>query len=418
MARIFRQVALRPGTFPTPLGGRFRLTADKIKRYVAGTQAMLAAGHRPIVFLEHPPLGSPEGAPVQFEASAKTVHDLKAARLRNAVGHLVDASVDDFGNLSYGLQIADDDIARKVDSGLIRFTSPELRENFRDGRGKEFGPVIAHVALVATPRDVSQGGIAASQFSAPAAFQFSLEDWQPMDADTLTEEPEADITENLPPEPEDNPDAPADPEGGQQFAAVLEQLREQCDIDLPADCSPATFVRDLLTALKTLAKLKSKAVPEGPEPDDLPGSGDMMSEESPRQQFSLEDVQAGRAPKLLARVMQAEDSRLRQQLSALPKAARDAVREAVGALQFSADGEVLNALPLSKVLGIMRRCLPNPKALGRGEGETGDATAEQFAAPDHPAGGDWLDKPGRELSPEEVAANVEQFSKRHPGLYR
>lgn len=124
-------------------------TKDKIDHYFANGVEMLKAGIPIPIPLEHQPTATPMNA-----------MDRAANRVRHNTGEVAGFERDvikdpktgnDIHRVMSVLDIKDDEIARKVESGSIRWVSPHIT-SFVDGKGKQWDDVIAHVALTSRPR--------------------------------------------------------------------------------------------------------------------------------------------------------------------------------------------------------------------------------------------------------------------------
>ncbi|HVX15953.1 MAG TPA: hypothetical protein VHC22_32515 [Pirellulales bacterium] len=396
MPAIFKQVScFKPGRYHIG-GDLFRtITGDDIADYVRGTRELLAAGYSIPILFEHAPPGSKEGAPIQLSgATERSKRDERAHQVRHGAGWLKGLELTDDNELSLTLEATDPDAARGLKNGSIRFVSPEFRERFKGSEGREFGRSIAHVALTHTPRNPKQS---------PIAWQCSLADWGPFQASAEEDDTEAD--DNDPPATGENiaeqvsdGDATAGPEmtdtGNEKangdmpttkqpngsdnphLVSALEHLKLR-GIALPEDTDSETFIRDLLTALKTLAakeELDRAAAAEQTDVDEndgtqeyagqgTPTNQDEMVEEKPPIQFSLADVESGACTnRLLGAVIRGAHRDAVGQIDELYKSGRITpnvarrLRERSDALQFSADGEESDEckLSLAEVLDIMK----------------------------------------------------------------
>lgn len=431
-SKLFRQVGLKPATYEVAKGVRQTYSRDELKSYVDGTRAALAMGKRISVFLEHPKPGIPEGGPLDE-------HDKRAQRLKNTVGKLVAIDQDDDGAMSYVLEIKDDQVANQIADGRIRFTSPELRPQWADGKGGQIQKVVAHVALTNNPRSLDQGEFEFADAADAPALQFSLADIveertpvskkkkaaapaqtktkkkasagliraistaiaQFADDEEDDDKPSDDAPVDGDGDGKTNEDEPADddledvvtPGDSDSLKSVLAALANY-DIVLPEDTSPDTFLTNLTAALTALAAVKDKLEGEPNEPD--PGETYMPQEEVTPRQFSLSDASGKlkKANPVLAKLISQSAASVEHQIAGMasrgllaPEVAAD-LRKSFTTVQFSQTGDEQATFTLPQVLGLLAK---NSKAL------TGFAGSVQFGEtdePDHPGGerffsGDW-----------------------------
>jgi len=389
-SKLFRQVALKPGTYQFPGGTRISYSRDDLKSYVEGTRKALAAGKRISVFLEHPKPGSVEGGPLDE-------HDAKADRLRNTVGKLVAIDQEPDGSLSYVLEIAGA-AAEKVADGHIRYTSPELRRTYRNGDGVEINNLVAHVALTNNPRTTQQGEFEYADATEAPALQFSLADYvedQSMPrANPKKAAPKAKPTaktpagrkadfvqalsgliaqfaddeksEDVPPSETSDDDSTSEvPQPGsdkdQQVKACVAALAS-FDIVLPEDTNAENFIANLRAAVTALAAVKDSLNGGDDEPGPEESYMPPQEETTPRQ-FSLEDVTSGRLKKknaVLAKLLTQTAAHVNAEIEGLTKSGTitptvaKALRTKFNAVQFSADGDERPSFTLDEVVGLLR----------------------------------------------------------------
>ena len=374
MPQLFEQVALKPARYHVG-GGIYRdLTAREIQKYIDGTKELLAAGYEPPIIAEHAAPGSDEGAP-----RAKTARDERAEAVKHGAGWMKDVRGTD-GAAAFQLEVCDDDVAKSIRNGSIKFTSPELRDRWIDGHGRVFTNIISHVALTHKPRNPDQGpfepvaGVA--QFSLEDAVQMAAEETEETDApreDTTKPGEKIDLETQT-----GNPDLPDGEEQGgddakrsQRIEAIIAHL-EKLGVSLPADsmsADEATLLDRMLTALMTACKALDRAETE--EAEDEPDVPE-IAEERPNavQQYSLAEVEAPSfSNKLLARVIKNDVDQVKAKLDGMVKAmkigpaVRDRLLAVDGVLQFSADGEFLPALTLPAIVDALDACLLPGSAL-------------------------------------------------------
>lgn len=185
---LFEQTFLKPAKYYTGNGRFTTIDAEFIKNHVAGTARLLADGHRVPILFEHAESGSDEGAPVQAQ------RDKLADTVKHAAGWLVDVKAKDGGNEAvHVLEVPDENIAKKLRSGEIRYTSPEFRPTWIDGKGRVYQNIISHVALTHKPRSTDQSAFVEPTAAATgdagknaAVLQFSLADMVEQMAETET----------------------------------------------------------------------------------------------------------------------------------------------------------------------------------------------------------------------------------------
>lgn len=426
----FSQTFLKPGRYCVgkDAAGKklFRdFSASELAEYTTGTTGMIQAGYKPAVFLEHKQANTAEGAPIQLSAQAE-----KELQLRNGVGWLDTAKVGDDGAALHTIDIRDEAIAGKIRDGSIKFTSPELREEWTDGSGKTHKKVIAHVALTHKPRAINQGEI-------QPAMQFSLADLhvsktkavqlgEPPDFKEEKTEKKPDTTdENPEAKPEtkpQNPDLPAEDTpnaDAQQFEALRVLAKEQLGLDFPADSDPTTIVRDLVLALKTMKAIKEKDAAEEAEDnakeDETTGA---YEDSGVPMQFSLDESSKPKFHnKLLARLIKTEHAAISGRINKLvvndqitPKL-RDELIGNGGTLQFSTEGDVVTKFTLPQVLDLLERCTVEGQALDVSQLSAADEEA-------HPKGDDYFKPEGEAMTVADAEKLAADQAARHPGLFK
>lgn len=382
----FSQTFLKPGRYQVG-PDRFRdFTAEDLQLSIAETTRMIADGNAVPVIYEHPSPGSDAGAPRQS----------KADQVRNGAGWLSKLAQGSDGSASHVLDITDSVAARKVAEGSIKFTSPEIRETFTDGKGRTYRNVFSHFALTHKPRMAGQeplkqvaGGVeGALQFSLADAVQLSDEDDDENPLKKKNPEDEGDddapvvdgasdetpvespAAEAAPEVEAPNADMPPDANAGDMDKALVANLAELGAV-LPDkfDLSSPNAKEVLLTALKTLVKAKQDS---GAEKDNTVEGTETVEQSAPMQ-FSLSDVDdPAFENKLLAKVVKRADADLRGRLESLSSSARisSKVKEDLltmaGSVQFSADAEEVPGISLSQLVGVLEQ-LPPGTVLGNVE---------------------------------------------------
>lgn len=370
----FSQTFLKPGRYQVG-PDRFRdFTAQDLQLSIAETTRMIADGNAVPVIYEHPSPGSAAGAPRQS----------KADQVRNGAGWLNRLAQGSDGSASHVLDITDSVAARKVKEGSIRFTSPEIRESFTDGKGRTYRNVFSHFALTHKPRMAGQeplkqvaGGVeGALQFSLADAVQLSDDDENPFkkkpEDEDGSDEPDGDETpvvdgddsaDDPAPEtpeveaPPVNPDMPPDANAGDMDKAIVANLAELGAV-LP-DAFTLTGPNSaevMLAALKTLVKAKQEADAK----EDTTVEGVEAETEQNPMQFSLSDVSAPSfGNKLLAKLVKQNNKELAGRLDHLAKtnrissAVRDRLANFGSAIQFSGEADELPSLTLGQFVSVL-----------------------------------------------------------------
>lgn len=396
----FEQTFLQPGRYHVG-GGRFRdFTAQEIASYVNGTKELLAAGHSVPLIFEHAAPGSDEGSP----------RDTKAAQVKHGAGWLEGVNLGNDGSALHVLDVTDPDAFKKLSDGSIRFTSPELRPTWTDGKGRVFKNIISHVALTHKPRNPDQSKLQPVQ---EPALQFSLADLEPiqMSDNADDKDPIDKATDNeTPADATENPDMPtpgAASEEQKQLESCIAFLKT-IGVALPANTDASNFMDRLQTGLMTLAESKSKAESDAAADEDEADEAPLIEEKPPIQQFSLSDVEGDKfTNKLLAKVIKAEHGHCKSRLESLvaknniSPALRDSLLGKSDVLQFSADGEYVPSWTLPEMVAVLESCTHPGQGL-EVEQFSAEATEEQ-----HP-GGDAFLQGNAPLTPAQAKALVDQ----------
>ena len=263
-----KQKALKPDKYL--VNGELRTyTAADFQRYANDTNKAISEGFSIPLLEKHVPVGTAGDGPQKLDAS----NPGQESGLINR-GWLKGLEVDNDGWLIPEFDITDPDVAKGIENGSIKFTSPAFIDNYVDGHGRQFGDITRHFSVTAKPRSQNQGPFVPVEFSEMAtttnrnAVEFSLDDI----ADDK-EKPEGDKgpEENSDPSPEPeakNPDMPAKATDKTKVAAVIACM-SQLGAELPSDFDFASdsAIDILLAALKTLAKSKSEAEQKPEEPE-------------------------------------------------------------------------------------------------------------------------------------------------------
>lgn len=347
---IFKQTSFRPGRYRIGMSDGKPVFRDykreDVARIAEGTKALLAAKRHVPLLLEHAEPGSAEGSP----------RDKKASEVKHGAGWLKDVAIGNDGAMQLVFDVPDADIAGKLKSGSIKFTSPEIRSEWVDGKGQKFNDFISHVALTHKPRNPDQSAIE-EVAATETAVQFSLDDYEgPIQ---MSDEYEGDEKPEEMPEakPDGNPDMVQNgSEESQQFDAIRSLLREIVGVDLPADATAESLVRDLLTGLKTLKAVRDqkKAEEEANKPN--PDTSPEVVENSPVQ-FSVDDVPTI-SNKLLAKAITSEHAATKARFDALVTAGKcsPGLRDALltsECVQFSDEAELVKTMSVAQVLDLL-----------------------------------------------------------------
>jgi hypothetical protein len=392
----FDQTFLKPGNYRVG-NTRLRLSPDDLAAYADGTNRAIADGLNIPVLTHHAAPNSPDGGPQPSKSGL------------DCVGWLTKVSQNRDGSLSHRLEITDPLAAEKIKNGSVRFTSPELAENFRDGRGREYGRMIRHTAITPKPRNPEQGAFE------PASVCFSLDDYEAdsmTDPNKLTPEPTqfaddddkpdenvADTTpEDIDVAPEPNPDSPLDKDADMKAQALVENF-EAIGVMLPSDW---TFDSDgavdsLLAALKT--KAASIAEEETEDVEDKvqieEESGGIPAQFSERElglQNQINELKSDKAK-----------TELDKAATGMPKAFRDKVVPT--GVQFDDSGEPTKLYTALEVCEIVKETIPGVMQLSE------DAITEE----EHPEKG-FLDDKATQKGHVSHDQARETFHEIHPEL--
>ena len=421
MVKRYTQTFLKPGRYfvgreadGTP---RFKnVTVAEIQSYVDGTRKLLKAGYAPPVLFEHADAGSAEGAPL-------SKRDLAAATVKNGAGWLADVKVNDVGEGVHVLDVTDSTAIRKLDEGSIRFTSPELRPAWTDGKGTVHQNIFSHVALLHKPRNPDQGPLvpepALAMGLADGILQFGLDDL--VDDDEAGEAKPAAIQEATAPKEETGPDMPkddsSDNEIKQRVNAIVAHLAE-LGVILPEDtCEQEmpTILDRVLTGLMTAAETK-KATEAENEPDDDEAGGEppAVVEQGGMVQYGLGDLSSitdKAAGKYLGKVAKELSARIESLLASrrITPAAHALLRALQPGVQFGGDLEMLPSVTFEGVLGVLE-ALPSDMHID-------EAAIAQFGVEEHPDGPAFYAE-GGEMSAEAAAAEVDKMAAALPGMFK
>ena len=434
----FTQKFFQPGYWNTN-GSPRRFTRKELSEYCRNTQAFIDAnqgGGIPI-FPVHASPGTPEGGPQLSKQDA-----------RDNVGWVEGVRIDAAGDCWADYDVVDGRTAECIDSGAIKFTSPEFGAiDHVDSKGKSWGRMFRHMATTATPRNREQGPITSLQ-CAEDCFQFSEDDFMgktKKEADDktkadaqfaedeakkkLAELSEAPTNETPAEEPEVTPETPADnepptneteveveveseatpeiaPDNAQTINDLVMRIKEISGIILPPEADAVATLTAIVNMLaeKQRAELASETgLPE-------------VTEEAPVAQFSEEqralwDAQNNELASLRAEKAAGVTAHKRAELSMqinaarAPKRLKDRLNGVLGAVQFSEGGGGTEepTFTVGQVLAMVHESLP--KSMQFDEDEVGEV--------EHPDG-DKFFKEGdstEETEAEADAAASEQLSR-------
>lgn len=206
---------------------------------------MLAAGLEIPLIKEHL-----DGAiPMSRNAALKELCDGVLGWTKRFV---VDQSV-----LKAEVEATDDDAGKKIEG--LRFASPELLHNWKDGKGREWADMsITHIAATPFPVQYPQ-----QPFQRLSRIRLAREDYAADDSDGDSPPPK----EDKPEPPELKGDTP--PDRGGMLKKVVAAL-VGCKIVLPPDTSPDNLLDRLYTALLTYKAATGDTTPGGGDPSQTP----------------------------------------------------------------------------------------------------------------------------------------------------
>lgn len=347
---LFEQEFLKPGRYK--IGDSLRdYTRDDLKAYKEGTLAALAAGVPIPLFESHAPIGTDEGYP---EKEGDTASALQSR------GWLRDMKQREDGTLVNVLDVTDPSAEAGIKNGSIRFTSPELREKYTDGKGRSFGRMIRHIALTGKPRNPDQGPFKSLAVPAVAfgeCVQFSLDDREQTGGAKPADSPK--------PEQEANPDMPK-PSGKSKLVEALKAnlaelgivLADGVELDMGDDAANA-----LLSAIRTKVESDRKAQEKKDDDASDDKGGNVVQDQNMGTQFSerelslLAERDAARTA-LAGERRKAHESQVRAALSGLPPALKAKLTDRMAAVQFSDEGAEKPGLTVLEVASIVKECLP------------------------------------------------------------
>lgn len=250
----FKKTALSPGSYRLPDGRTVSYSRTDLARLAQRAREMITAGLQIPVPWEHQNL-----VPLSEE-------EARAHKAKYNAGFVDNATVGPDGDLVLWLDIPGEDDAKRIPS--VRFCSPEIRTDWRDGAGRLWkGPSLTHLALTPLPVQHQQrAGFQPVQMS--NVIRLSLTDRvgeSRMSARGV--------------------DIPADKRTAQRLdeakLAALRQALEKLGVHLPIEADPSVdvnhFVDCLMSGLQTLHRAKNPAQYEE----------DRLRQEAEPAQFSL-----------------------------------------------------------------------------------------------------------------------------------
>lgn len=414
MVKRYEQTVLKPGRYFLGYGDNGEaqytdLTREEIGAYVDGNKKLLAAGYAPPLLFAHADPGSDDGAP-------KSRADKAAEQVRNGAGWLADFVQNANGEGVQVLDVTDATAIEQLDSGSVKFTSPELRKAWVDGKGTVHQNVFGHVALLHKPRNPDQSAIV----PVDGVMQFGLDDLVDDDEKNPTpgEAPSAAAQEDTA-----GPDMPKqeDVSGGkikQRVAAIIAHMAEM-GVILPEDTPDQeieTILDRVLTGLMTAADCKKKAEAEAePDEDDKEGKEPSVIEQGGMVQYGLSELESIKdkaAGKYLGMVAKELTARIDALLSSgrITPAGRGELLSMQPAVQFGADFEMLPTIKYESVLSMLEAL---PKGMHADE-----AMIQQLGIEDHPEPEYWTEGTGGQMSAEDAKKAVDQQAAALPGMFK
>jgi hypothetical protein len=406
MAR-YRQTFLHPGRYELAGGRTETLTSSDLAQIAENTRALLGRGYSIPVLPGHGVPGSADAGP-----RLAAPNDSAASG-----GRLVDVWQDADGALVQVIEVPDADAAQ-IESGRLVYTSPELRPRFFDSQGREYGPVIAHVALTSRPRNRSQAPLARVDANEVAGLRRSISETQPLHespipgvvdmsqavtvgevaretASDLVSELENDtarprageIASDVASEAEnDTPSEVAD--------AIMSEVANDTEIESASEVASDDGVAPYVPAAE--AALDGEVADEASS-ETASESQAAAAETSPSAKVSHESTSSDGEDAPQRELHRAEyRQRLTRRILAsqkLPRGLRERLASAVEAVQLSDDGSEEPTLRVSDAVAMIEESLPPQMALA----------ADELQRPSHPHGEVFFTGDARNLSDEEAA---------------
>ena len=351
---LVEQEFLKPGSYR--INGKLRSYSTKdLTAYKDGTTSAIKAGLGIPVLAKHATPGSPEGGP--------QVPGTDGANALDAVGWLREIKQNKDGALVSVMEVTNTDAQKRIADGSVKFTSPELTEDYTDGKGRNFGRMIRHMALTPTPRNPDQG-----EFK---SVQFSMDDYE---NDTVSFEHDPPLAK-----PDNNDFEDADGENGDSketnVAKTIAADLEAAGIAAPEGVDPVQQPEEFL--LQLCAALRQKAMDKA-ESDAEESKGELdVTEEGTMAQFDEKDMSPiekamhERMKKQDARIEQFEEERAEDKTRSarahdeavikttkLPPALKKELLTRNASVQFSEDGTKDGYTP-AQVAALMTKYVPD-----------------------------------------------------------
>lgn len=163
MGSLNQSTAFGPGVYRG-----IPFTPEKFQRYVEGTNAAIKAGIPIPLLKRHAPINASDSATQAF-----------ATQEGEGAGWVTEVYVTPQGTLGWKADNVPDDVVKAVQSGTLKFTSPEFREHYSSEKeGAYEGPIIRHMAFTPLPGNPHQSSIDVIAMSEQGCFQFSEADYE------------------------------------------------------------------------------------------------------------------------------------------------------------------------------------------------------------------------------------------------
>ena len=357
----FTQNAIKPGFYR--INGEMReFTRDHIAAYCEGTRKALKAGLSIPILDAHDFSGDPSCGPTTNKNGT------------SGLGWITGVIHHNDGSMSQKLDVTDPEAARKIKNGSIRHTSPQFLEDFTDGDGVHYGPIVRHVALTPTPRTKHQGPIVPDN-EPLTAISFSEDDYLGstlQEAETAMASFAENGPEKKPVETPTEPPVENAPEP-EMVEPVKDAMTEEAKVEALVSelqqlsgmtVADSTSTVEVLTAVVNM--LKARAIQEAKEKEEL---APQPQEEAPPLSFSEEQLAV--VDGLTAKVARLEKVNAAKAAfvargglvaslnsSGLPPKLTSDLVQMAEAVSFGEDGAEEPTLTLSQVAALVKRCLP------------------------------------------------------------
>ena len=302
MAR-FRKDALYAGQWHLPDGRVFRCTPADLRHYRRRAKDMLAAGLSIPVCWNHQDV-----APV-------TAAERMALRERNTLGWVEDAH--DAGPLEFDIEAPVESDADRLKA--VRFVSPEIQTDFRDGTGRLWpGKSITHVAVTGRPVQTGQRPFARlSHTQNGQPIRLSLEGYR--------------MAEDMEPDGDEGGEGESDGAGVACPPALIEALRE-AKLNIPDEC---VDLQHLIIAIKANKPAGEDEAPAEDEPADVAGDAvEGAAPASPPISMSLDRAEKDE----LEALRREKTERDIKDLQSVSNAVKAKLASEFGAVRMSQDG--------------------------------------------------------------------------------